>query len=138
MIPILPASTTEKDRLRERASKLESQGLAHSLKKVPGSGKKRKKDKILKEETPDTNQKIADPDMPPSGTAPSVSTNAIGNEGTALSTAKVLAEQEDRNKRRKIAPNDNLKTLFSSSNGMSGKQSDFMTRGFSIPAGAKR
>ncbi|KAI4199459.1 MAG: hypothetical protein LQ350_004600 [Teloschistes chrysophthalmus] len=139
MIPILPSSTTEKDRLRERASKLQSMGLAHSLKKVPGSGKKRKKDKVLKdEETPDTTKKIADSKMPPSGTGPSLSTNAIRNEGTASLTAKVLAEQEDRSKRRKIASNDNLKTLFSSSIDMSGKQSDFMTRGFSIPAGAKR
>ncbi|KAI4256189.1 MAG: hypothetical protein LQ352_002194 [Teloschistes flavicans] len=139
VIPILPASTADKDRLRERASRLQSTGLAHSLKKVPGSGKKRKKDKALKEEeAANTTEQTAGPHVPSPKTAPSVSSNAIRNEGTASLAAKVLAEQEGRNKRRKIAPNDNLQTLFSSGNGIAGKQSDFMTRGFSIPAGAKR
>ncbi|KAL8692878.1 MAG: hypothetical protein Q9218_002171 [Villophora microphyllina] len=138
VIPILPASTADKDRLRERASRLQSAGLTHSLKKAPGSGKKRKKDKALKEEGATTVlDQTAGPDVSPSEVVPSVSSNAIRNEGTASLTAKVLAEQEDRNKRRKVAPNENLKTLFSSSNGAVEKRSDFMTRGFSIPAGAK-
>jgi hypothetical protein len=43
----------------------------------------------------------------------------------------VLEEQEERNKRRKLGMNDNLKTLFSKTKHDAG--ADFMTRGFSIP-----
>ncbi|KAI4125193.1 MAG: hypothetical protein LQ338_004393 [Usnochroma carphineum] len=146
VIPILPASTADKDRLRDRTSRLQSTGLTHSLKKSPDSGKKRKKDKSTKEsEMRDAANIVAGPDMPPphsdspkESAAGLLSSKDIRNEGTASLTAKVLAEQEDRNKRRKMAPNENLKTLFSSGNGMAGKQADFMTRGFSIPAEAKR
>lgn len=82
--------------------------------------------------------KIAGPELPPKHTPATVSLNTIRNEGTASLTAKVLAEQDDRNKRRKMVPNENLRTLFSSSDRKAGKQSDFMTRGFAIPAEAKR
>ncbi|KAL8699610.1 MAG: hypothetical protein Q9201_005904 [Fulgogasparrea decipioides] len=138
VIPILPTSGAEKDRLRDRASRLQSAGLTHSLKKAPGSGKKRKKEKPSKEELVGGEAEMAGPEMPPAETTTKSSSNAIRNEGTASLTAKVMAEQEDRYKRRKMAPNENLKTLFSSSDGAAGKHSDFMTRGFSIPAGAKR
>ncbi|KAL8731148.1 MAG: hypothetical protein Q9181_004395 [Wetmoreana brouardii] len=139
VIPILPTSTAEKDRLRDRASRLQSAGLTHSLKKAPGLGKKRKKERPSKEEEVVNGEaEMAGPEPPPTETMTKSSSNAIRNEGTASLTAKVLAEQEDRNKRRKMATNENLKTLFSSSDGAAGKHSDFMTRGFSIPAGAKR
>lgn len=62
----------------------------------------------------------------------------IKNQDTATLTSKVLAEQEDRNKRRKLGANDNVKSLFSKKNGIDEKHGDFMTRGFSIPANAKR
>lgn len=65
-------------------------------------------------------------------------TSNINNEGTAALTAKVLAEQEERSKRRKMDSNHNLQSLFSSKNGMAENHVDFMTRGFSIPADAKR
>ncbi|KAI4098344.1 MAG: hypothetical protein LQ339_006495 [Xanthoria mediterranea] len=129
VIPILPVSPTDKDRLRDRLSKLQSDGLTHSLKKAPGSSKKRKQTQSNKK--PEAADKSKESRFEPSS-------DAIRNEDTAALTAKVLAEQEDRNKRRKVAPNENLKALFSSSNGMAGKQSDFMTRGFAIPPGAKR
>ncbi|KAI4220043.1 MAG: hypothetical protein L6R36_007903 [Xanthoria steineri] len=106
-----------------------SDGLTHSLKKAPGSNKKRKQTQSNKK------PEAADKSKESRFETPS---DAIRNEDTAALTAKVLAEQEDRNKRRKVAPNENLKALFSSSNGMAGKQSDFMTRGFAIPPGAKR
>ena len=64
--------------------------------------------------------------------------SGIKNQETASLTAKVLAEQEERNKRRKLGANDNVKSLFSSKNGMDEKHLDFMTRGFTIPANAKR
>lgn len=109
------------------------------MKKAPGSGKKRKKAQSNKRgEIADGADIPAGPDIPPKEEIAVPPSKVIKNEGTASLTAKVLAEQEDRNKRRKMAPNENLKTLFSSSNGVAGKQSDFMTRGFTIPAEAKR
>ncbi|KAI9845177.1 MAG: hypothetical protein M1837_005062 [Sclerophora amabilis] len=61
----------------------------------------------------------------------------IKNPATANLTAKVLEDERERKRRRKIGENENLKGLFSSSS--TGKMNDdFMSRGFSIPAGAKR
>ncbi|KAL8982086.1 MAG: hypothetical protein Q9205_003296 [Flavoplaca limonia] len=140
IIPILPVSSTDKDRLRDRLSKLQSEGLTHSLKKAPGSSKKRKQARPNKKAEADADKidETAGPSLPPKKTGIETSSDAIKNEETAALTARVLVEQADRNKRRKMAPNENLKGLFSSSNGMAAKQSDFMTRGFSIPSGAKR
>lgn len=139
VIPILPSSFTDKDRLRDRLSRLQSEGLTHSLKKAPGSGKKRKKGALdKKEEATVVADVMAGPDLPSKGEEAIPSLQAIRNEDTASLTARVLAEQEDRNKRRKMAPNNNLQTLFSSSTGMDGKRADFMNRGFTIPADAKR
>ncbi|KAL8774537.1 MAG: hypothetical protein Q9209_000910 [Squamulea sp. 1 TL-2023] len=139
IIPILPVSSADKNRLRDRLAKLQSEGLTHSLKKASGSSKKRKKVESLKEpEAAGALAETAGPNLPPNEAGIELSSDVIRNEGTAALTAKVLAEQEDHNKRRKMAPNENLKGLFSSSNGTAGKKSDFMTRGFSIPAGAKR
>ncbi|KAI4256611.1 MAG: hypothetical protein L6R42_006116 [Xanthoria sp. 1 TBL-2021] len=139
VIPILPVSAADKDRLRDRLSKLQSEGFTHSLKKTPGSSKKRKQARTNKEtEAADRLDQVAGPSLSSKEPRLETSSDAIRNEDTAALTAKVLAEQEDRNKRRKMAPNENLKGLFSWSNGMAGKQSDFMTRGFSIPSGAKR
>jgi hypothetical protein len=133
IIPILPTSQTEKDRLEQRIQKLKEQGLTHSLQKAPGSSKKRKKNANVGEATVgDEVVKIS-----PEKTTPKVESN-IKNQDTATLTAKVLAEQEERNKRRKLGVNDNVKSLFSNKNGMDEKHVDFMTRGFSIPANAKR
>ncbi|KAL8702087.1 MAG: hypothetical protein Q9224_000171 [Gallowayella concinna] len=139
MLPILPVSTADKDRLRDRLARLQSKGLTHSLKKATGSGKKRKKTQPTKEAEPaNVAAEGAGPEVASKGTFPELSSNGIKNEATASLTAKVLAEQDVRYKKRKMAAQENLKALFSSSNGMAGKQSDFMTRGFSIPAAAKR
>ncbi|KAI4176273.1 MAG: hypothetical protein LQ343_001011 [Gyalolechia ehrenbergii] len=139
VIPILPSSSADKDRLRDRLSRLQSTGLTHSLKKAPSLGKKRKKAPLNKKgEATAVADVVAGPDLPLNGEATVPSSKAIRNEDTASLTAKVLAEQEDRNKRRKMAPNDNLQTLFSSSTGMDGRRADFMNRGFTIPAESKR
>jgi hypothetical protein len=55
-------------------------------------------------------------------------------------TARVLEEENERSKRRKhIGANENLRSLFSSdSERERSKDGDFMTRGFSIPSGARR
>ena len=63
--------------------------------------------------------------------------DTIKNAVTASLTARVLAEEQEKAKRRKLDPNENLKSLFSSGN-KKHKDGDFMTRGFSIPADARR
>ena len=62
----------------------------------------------------------------------------IKNAETASLTAKVLAEQEERNKRRKLGANENVKSLYTKKTGNGETLVDFMTRGFSIPANARR
>lgn len=120
--------------------RLKEQGLTHSLKKASGSGKKRKKDKtshdVPKMQAEESDQKLEGPLPIEDKTATTVT--GIRNTGTASLTARVLAEEQNRNKRRKMGNNENIKGLFSSSTEHQGKESDFMTRGFSIPAGARR
>ncbi|KAK4690927.1 replication termination factor 2, partial [Lecanoromycetidae sp. Uapishka_2] len=132
IIPILPTSQTEKDRLEERIQTLKETGLTHSLKKAPNSSKKKRKAATV-EEAP----ALVEVSKVPEQTTSKAESN-IKNQETASLTAKVLAEQEERNKRRKTGANDNVKSLFSSRNGMDEKHIDFMTRGYTIPANAKR
>ena len=131
---------TDRLRLKDRALRLREQGLTHSLKKAPGSSKKRKKVKAdidiptvkIEDESSQAEGPLVEEDKP------KITATGIKNAGTASLTAKVLAEEQDRNKRRKLGNNENLKGLFTSSTEHQGKQPDFMTRGFSIPAGARR
>ena len=60
--------------------------------------------------------------------------NGIKNASTATLTKKVMEEQEERNKRRKLEQNDNVKSLFSSRDARPNAKNsaDYMTRGFSI------
>lgn len=56
-------------------------------------------------------------------------------------TARVLEEENERKKKRKMGTNENLQSLFTKDSGKDAKTKgtgDFMTRGFSIPAGGKR
>jgi hypothetical protein len=161
IIPVLPLAKEDIAQLAERKQRLKDQGLTHSLKKAPG-GKKRKKDTVTR--SVDTTRAAIDADRagtPATGKAKKVSTNneadvltknssasapqsksgtatplgGIKNAATASLTARVLDEQEEKNKRRKLGLNDNLKSLFSKtgSNGSTQKGDDFMTRGYSIP-----
>ncbi|KUJ20731.1 DUF602-domain-containing protein [Mollisia scopiformis] len=125
IISILPVAKEDIDRLSKRAETLKASGLTHSLKKAPGA-KKRKKGENAEEKTK------AKPIVEGTKTATS---NGIKNSATASLTAKVLNEQEERNKRRKLAQNENLKSLFSNTGYDAQKQKggDFMTRGFSLP-----
>ena len=147
IIPILTIADDEATHLRDRIEKLVASGLTHSLKKASGSKKRKggeKSEHVPKNTAQVPTSGIADseavfspaPDLVP---VPKTA-NGIKNAATANLTAKVLKEEEDRAKRRKMAgENENLKSLFSkSTNGASQKNSDFMTRGFSIPANMKR
>ncbi|KAJ5747218.1 uncharacterized protein N7511_008914 [Penicillium nucicola] len=139
IIPILTTKEDDKKRLIERGHKLAEQSLTHSLKKAPGS-KKRKKNTTAEDTSNTTGEasKQASDVKSRSNTStpvPSASGNGIKNAATSSLTARVLAEENERKKRRK--GNENIDSLFSKKDGAS-KNGDFMTRGFSIPSAAPR
>ena len=146
----------EKERLKQRLQNLTDQRLTHSLKKAPGSKKRKKNGAGAKQELdgPKT-QADAKPDVVPgplSRTATPLSgsnsradrtstpaASGIKNAATAMLTARVLEEENERQKRRKMmGTNDTYQSLFTSNTNKKGKDSDFMTRGFSISSDARR
>ncbi|GAB7339166.1 hypothetical protein MBLNU457_5830t1 [Dothideomycetes sp. NU457] len=147
VIPILPTNPTDIARLSLRAKTLKENGLTHSLKKA-SKEKKDKKRKVRDEAETDgapslietkRERKDRDTERSRTGNTPTVAENAaIQNASTRALTEKVLAEQEARKKAK--TGNENLKSLFSSRDQSRpiGKSADFMTRGYSIPANAKR
>lgn len=66
--------------------------------------------------------------------------SSIRNAATASLTVKVLQEQEERNKRRKIENNTNLEALFlkKAPGQLYAKNTDFMSRGFTIPTKSEK
>jgi len=148
VITILPAAKEDITRLDERIKNLKEAGLTHSLKKAAG-GKKRKKhaeaeaEAEIKTKTNKINGKIngekterstLDKPKKREHDATSISAGAIKNAATAALTARVLDEQAQISKRRKLGLNDNLKSLFSSDvDSSKPKSGDFMTRGYSLP-----
>jgi hypothetical protein len=101
VIPILPVEKAELDTLAARINNLRAEGLTHSLKKEKGNGKKKRKaaeangDGAAQSDKPKESQRQ-------NGTGAN-RVSGINNAMTASLTAKVLAEQEERNKRRKLA-----------------------------------
>ncbi|KAK2741592.1 hypothetical protein FQN57_005575 [Myotisia sp. PD_48] len=139
VIPILPIKEAEKTRLLSRIEVLSSRGLTHSLKKLPGSSKKRKKQRLEQSTLVDGEENARQPTAPgpqckTSTPIPSSAFSGIKNASTAMLTARVLEEQNERRKRAKVSTtSDSLKALFTSSKSGNEKQkADFMTRGFSI------
>ncbi|KAK3710866.1 Replication termination factor 2 [Vermiconidia calcicola] len=147
IIPILPTSETDIARLSIRMKVLKEKGLAHSLKKASGSGKKRKKrdeevgvpvgssNTTAETESKDTTVRSS---TPLNGTAHENNSSGINNSSTASLAAKVKQEQMLTKKRK--TESETVRGLFSSRDQSKpiGKSSDFMTRGFSVPTGAKR
>lgn len=136
VITILPVAKEDITKLEERIQNLKEAGLTHSLKKAAG-GKKRKKHAEAEAETKTdkingkTNGEKAEKRE---HDATSTSAGAIKNAATAALTARVLDEQAQISKRRKLGLNENLKSLFSSGEDASKpKGADFMTRGYSLP-----
>ncbi|CAG5146206.1 uncharacterized protein ALTATR162_LOCUS1839 [Alternaria atra] len=138
IIPILPTTPTEIARLNLRMKTLKDKGLTHALKKAPGSKKKRKHGDTSATENGATKTSLSDEDKKAkkeSAAKPTTASNdGIKNSATASLTRKVLEEQEERNKRRKMAQNDNVNSLFNKTEhkASAGNSADFMTRGFSI------
>jgi hypothetical protein len=125
---------------------LKEKGLTHALKKAPGSKKRKKSagketDGQTAEPAPkatDTSSDEGKKKNKENKDQQSAPSNGIKNSATASLTRKVLEEQAEQNKRRKLAQNDNVKSLFSSRDATpkAGNSADYMTRGFSI--GAKK
>ncbi len=113
VIPILPTEKADLERLTARASDLRARGITHSLKKDKANGKKKRKaeesngdgaaaksDKAnnkRRQREDETTAKV------PSRSDANSRVSGINNAMTASLTARVLAEQEERNKRRKLA-----------------------------------
>jgi hypothetical protein len=137
IIPILPTTPTDIARLNLRMKVLKDKGLTHALKKAPGSKKKRKHgDASTENSATKTPLPGGDRTTKKEGAAnPTTSANdGIKNSATASLTRKVLEEQKERNKRRKMAQNDNVNSLFNKTEhkASAGNSADYMTRGFSI------
>lgn len=132
VLPILPVSEEDKTAVIERIETLKNLGLTHSLKKDK-SGKKRKIKDIAGDEN-GSNGTIAISKKTANTTS---QTSGIKHSATANLTARVLEEQEEKKKRRLLEENDNIQSLYSKSGTAKAKNTDFMTRGFSIPANAK-
>lgn len=128
VITIFPTDEIDIAHLTLRMKTLQERGLTHALKKA-------KKSKAIKQagtSKVDSEAKRA--------LNEASHTRGIQDAATAALTARVLEEQELRNKKRKAAKNENLQSLYSTgaaSKLQKSKNSDFMTRGFSIPAHQK-
>ncbi|KAL2127250.1 hypothetical protein VTI74DRAFT_11018 [Chaetomium olivicolor] len=98
-IPILPTEKTDLDSLTTRISDLRAKGLTHSLKKDKINGKKKRKAEETEGDGP------AKPEKSKTASNAEISSriSGINNAMTASLTARVLAEQEERKKRRKLA-----------------------------------
>jgi hypothetical protein len=112
VIPILPTEKVDIERLTARAGDLKARGITHSLKKDKGNGKKKRKAEESNGDgpaaKPDKANKRREREDEMSAKAPpkpdlNARVSGINNAMTASLTAKVLAEQEERNKRRKLA-----------------------------------
>ena len=142
IIPILPSTEADKDVVRKRIQDLRGLGLTHSLKKAPGS-KKRKANgeaRHANNVAPVANGKTGHLDetkrsgTPHSGASTPKPSNGIKNSATASLTARVL-EEENIKKKRKME-NENISSLYSKNDGKKQSDGSFMTRGFSIPGKA--
>jgi hypothetical protein len=140
----------EKEKLKSRIISLKEQGLTHSLKKAPGSGKKRKHITVSNttQETIASEKEKLESNGTPQDTGKSKAKMSVGaspaqgikDTATAALTAKVLAEEREQRKRRRLGMNENLKSLYAADTNSKGlnKTGDFMTRGYTIPTDAKR
>lgn len=110
VIPILPIEEAEMLKLAKRMENLRTRGLTHS-KKQDKSGKKKKRKAEEKEATgAHGDLKLGDAEVRHQMKAAKTSkadapsrVSGINNAMTASLTARVLAEQEERSKRRRLA-----------------------------------
>ncbi|KAL2198159.1 Rtf2 RING-finger-domain-containing protein [Corynascus similis CBS 632.67] len=110
IIPIFPTEKADLDSLAARISNLRNAGLTHSLKKDKSNGKKKRKAEDAKGDTAVKWERF-NGSQRENGVAANAASkhdansrlSSINNAMTASLTARVLAEQEELNKRRKLA-----------------------------------
>ncbi|KAK4069741.1 uncharacterized protein Triagg1_6871 [Trichoderma aggressivum f. europaeum] len=105
VIAILPTAEKDLDRLQRRIEELQATGLTHTLKK--GKSDKKKKRKAGDAEEEGDAEKKEDKAKKNDASRAKKETDSrikgINNSMAATLTARVLAEQDERNKRRKLA-----------------------------------
>ncbi|KAF3059164.1 hypothetical protein TsFJ059_004408 [Trichoderma semiorbis] len=105
VIAILPTAEKDLDRLQKRIEDLQATGLTHTLKK--GKSDKKKKRKAGDAEEEGDAEKKEDKAKKNDASRAKKETDSrikgINNSMAATLTARVLAEQDERNKRRKLA-----------------------------------
>ncbi|KAK2074803.1 hypothetical protein P8C59_008981 [Phyllachora maydis] len=110
VVPILPTEEAELERLAARLEGLKARGLTHSLKKDKSAGKERRQKKRKGDEA--RGDADAGKEEGPAGKKVkeangkddvSSRVSGINNPATASLTARVLAEEEARNKRKLMA-----------------------------------
>ena len=116
LIPILPTAEAEIARLSLRMKTLDGQGLTHSLKKASGSKKRKNKPE-------DTNGHQNNGEV-------AVTKNPESANGVASKSDITKRVEQEVAKKRKVE-SENVKGLFSTKE--QSHNTDFMTRGFSIP-----
>ncbi|EPS39736.1 hypothetical protein H072_6482 [Dactylellina haptotyla CBS 200.50] len=125
VVKINPTEEADVDKLKKRIEKLIAAGLSHSLKK--GSSKKRK--------NKDKEGKNGDKEKEKSSNGDSKEKTAKSSTANDIAS-KVLGDEQERAKRRKMGMSDNVKSLFTSDskNGdRKHRDTDFMTRGYTMP-----
>jgi len=111
VIPILPTDKADIQRLAKRMEDLRAKGLTHSLKKDKSASKEKKKNKRSADEANNANgddlnkEKESKKVKKNTSTSDSISSrvSGINNPATAALTARVLADQDEAMKRRKLA-----------------------------------
>jgi len=103
IVPMVPIEEADLDRCAARIEELRALGLAHNLKKDKSAGGKKKKRKAAEEEENGTNGDGAAQKEKKQKKSRDDISSRINNSMTASLTAKVLAEQDERNKQRKLA-----------------------------------
>ncbi|GAW17653.1 hypothetical protein ANO14919_071130 [Xylariales sp. No.14919] len=107
MVPVLPTDDSDIEKCAARMEELRTLGLAHNLKKDKAAGGKKKR-KAAEEEAGKSHEngtnsdKSAQKEKKQKRDRDDISSR-INNSMTATLTAKVLAEQDKRNKQRKLA-----------------------------------
>jgi hypothetical protein len=102
IVAILPTSEADIQRLEKRLESLRSRGLSHSLKKDKSEKKKKRKGDDLDKADTSASQKTSKSQNGSKKDVADSRVSGINNEFAASLTAKVLAEQDERNKRRKL------------------------------------
>lgn len=102
VVPILPVDEADVKKLLVRMDDLRAGGLTHSLKKDKSTGKKKRKADEGKEDGGEKRRATEDAVKAPKKDVPS-RTSGINNPMAASLTARVMAEQEELSRRRKLA-----------------------------------